>query len=509
MKLSAGILLLAWLATAAAHAQISQFEHIILVIQENRTPDNLFQGLCVPPYGKSGSCNVPPGPGQYNIQTKNWLDKSAAGGIIQPQLVELGPPLGTVGNYDLGHGHPDWVSMCDVAANVCKMDGAAGVTCGPHDCGPKKKESCCLANPQFRYVDNSQSILNPYLDLATQYGWANYMFQTNQGPSFPAHQFLFGGTSAPTALQDSQAIFASENMHSTGIGGTQAHAGCTAPNGEKGTHPITVALIQPPDNETQFVYPCFEHETMGDFLTPVPMGKPRPPQLSWRYYAPNATSIWTAPNAIQHICVSNGPGGKCTGPVWTANVDQTFNPSDVLQDISNCVLRSVSWVIPTGWNSDHAHGNDGGGPSWVASIVNAVGGNTTCDKGGYWKNTAIVITWDDWGGWYDHEPPTILKGIQGDYQYGFRVPLIVVSAYTPKGYIDNDRHDFGSILRFVENNFGIQEGALHFADERASTNLSTFFNLKMAPRPFQEIKAPKNAQFFINDKRPHTDPDTD
>jgi phospholipase C len=79
--------------------------------------------------------------------------------------------------------------------------------------------------PQFRYVDHSSGILNPYLDLATQYGWANYMFQTNQGPSFPAHQFIFGGTSAPSAADDAAGIFAAENMSSTGISGTSSIAG--------------------------------------------------------------------------------------------------------------------------------------------------------------------------------------------------------------------------------------------------------------------------------------------
>lgn len=105
-------------------------------------------------------------------------------------------------------------------------------------------------------------------------------------------------------------------------------------------------------------------------------------------------------------------------------------------------------MIPDGRWSDHANDNTGLGPSWVAAIVNAIGGfNNNC---GYWQNTAIVIAWDDWGGWFDHEPPVVLAGNQGDYQYGFRVPLIVVSAYTPRGYINNvNPHDFGSILRMV------------------------------------------------------------
>jgi phospholipase C len=154
--------------------------------------------------------------------------------------------------------------------------------------------------------------------------------------------------------------------------------------------------------------------------------------------------------------------------------------------------------------------NDGGGPSWVASIVNAIGISSACDGGaGYWRDTAIVIVWDDWGGWYDHEQPTILAQPGGDYQYGFRVPLVFVSAYTPAGYIDNARHDFGSILRFVEHNFGIQEGALNFADSRAMNDLSGFYNFSLTPRVFQPIPAPKNALFFLRDRRKPTDPDDD
>ena len=119
-----------------------------------------------------------------------------------------------------------------------------------------------------------------------------------------------------------------------------------------------------------------------------------------------------------------------------------------------------------------------------------------------------MIVWDDWGGWYDHEPPTILSKPEGDYQYGFRVPLIVVSAYTPAGYINNQRHDFGSILRFIEFNFGIAQGALNFADARAQNDLTDFFSLGQAQK-FGTIQAAKKASFFLNDKRPPTDPDDD
>jgi phospholipase C len=187
-----------------------------------------------------------------------------------------------------------------------------------------------------------------------------------------------------------------------------------------------------------------------------------------------------------------------------------LTPADVLKDIAACNLRSVSWVIPSGQNSDHARGNDGGGPSGVASIVNAIGNSAGCDNhSGYWDNTAIFITWDDWGGWYDHEPPEILAQPQGDYQYGFRVPLVVVSAYTPKAYVNNRRHDFGSILRFIEHNFGVVEGKLNFADARAQNDLTGFFDLTRSPRAYQTVSAPKDAAFFLHDKRKATDPDDD
>ena len=483
MKMTLNMLLVICACATVGQAQISNFKHVVVIVQENRTPDNLFQGLCAAPFGTAANCNsTNPTASQYNIQTSNWADKTSATGFTQPKGVML------ANAYDLSHAHSAFTAMCDSTGGpgfaACQMDGAAGIHCG----------GTCPSQPQFRFVTNTNGILNPYLDLATQYGWANFMFQTNQGPSFPAHQFLFGGTSAPTPEADPNHIFAAENMSSTlKPPPPRLVAGCTADDTTR------VKLIMPPDDESQSIYPCFEHQTMADLLT----NTPTPVPLTWRYYTPGPGSIWTAPNAIQHICQSTGPGGTCEGKDWTDNVD--LNPADVLKDIGACKLRSVSWVIPTGQNSDHAKSNDGGGPSWVASIVNAIGNATTCDTSGYWNDTAIFITWDDWGGWYDHEAPQILD----DYQYGFRVPLLVVSAYTAKGLINNNRHDFGSILKFIEHNFGLPPGGLNFADARSKTNLTGFFDLTQPARPFTNISAAKSAKFFLKDKRKPKDPDDD
>jgi hypothetical protein len=85
----------------------------------------------------------------------------------------------------------------------------------------------------------------------------------------------------------------------------------------------------------------------------------------------------------------------------------------------------------------------------------------------------------------------------------------VISAYTPAAFIDNRRYDFGSILRYVEHNFGVQEGILNFAVLCAANSLNAFFNFNQTPRPFVPISAPKDANYFLNDKTPPTDPDDD
>jgi phospholipase C len=458
-----------------AHAQIANFQHIVFVVQENRTPDNFFQGLCVPPYGTAASCSITPSATQYDIQTSNWLNKKSKTGVTQPI------PSSIITTFDMDHDHSGYLNLCDFssAKGVCLMDGQGTNKCDPN---------CAITNAQYESVANTNGLLNPYLTMATQYGWANYMFQTNQGPSFAAHHFLFGGTSSPTTADDAAGTFASENAQPS-----EKASGCIA------LATTTVAVINSLGVDFETIYPCLEHNTLPDIL---------PAGVTWKYYSAGAGFIGNAPTGINHICQSTGYGGHCAGTEWTLNEDE--NPAEVLTDIATCQLRSVVWVTPTTDNSDHARGTDGGGPDWVASIVNSIGTSTTCDGGaGYWNDTAIIVTWDDWGGWYDHEPPPIPAPPQNGYQYGFRVPMIFISAYTPVGYIDNTRfYDFGSFIRFAEHNFGIAEGALGFADARSQQDLTKFYNLSLAPRPYVSIVATKDAKFFINDKRPHdTDPD--
>jgi phospholipase C len=428
------ILLSAGLSHATSNVQ--RVKHVVIIVQENRTPDNLFHGLPNADIANSG------------INSKG-------------KKIVL-TPIPLANNYDLNHIHEAFNVMYDDG----RMDRADK---NPVHCGHAKH--CPPPNPQFKYVSPSE--VRPYFKLAEQYTFADRMFQTNQGASFPAHQFLIAGTSAPTA--DSR-LFDAENPK--GLAHTFHDSGCTAPLAEY------VEMIDPAGQESSRQFPCFEHLTLMDLLDQQ--------GLSWRYYTPTAGVIWTAPNAIFHLRF---------GPDWSNVILQ---PSKVLSDIKDGQLSTVSWVMPKGQESDHPASNRGLGPSWVASIVNTIGASP------YWNDTVIFILWDDWGGWYDHvPPPTVIKNRHtwgSGYVYGFRVPLIIVSPFAKKGYVSHRTHDFGSILNFVEGVFGLP--SLGYADAHAD-DFSDCFNFEKAGHAFHTIPAPYDANYFLNDTEPATDPDDD
>jgi phospholipase C len=448
-----------------------QFQHIVVIVQENRTPDNMFQDpvLYMPPPAGHGADIAQQG--------------VASTGTITLQPTSLGI------DYDLSHEHQAFTTMCDYNSSTatCAMDHAdliSPITCekGSTNCPPTSPP------PEFYYVQ--QSDVQPYWDMAEQFTFGDRMFQTNEGPSFPAHQILISGTSEPST--DSN-LFVAENP--LGVSNSSANTGCTAPAAEY------VYTIDPTGTEsTTGIYPCFEHPTLTDEMESA--------GVTWRYYAPLAGSIWTAPNAIEHMCAPP-QSAACTAPDW-ANValapGGVGNPP-ILTDIQNNQLQQISWVIPTGSNSDHAGDTTTtGGPSWVASIVDAIAANPL-----YWPNTAIIIVWDDWGGWYDHVPPpkVINDGTSwgSGYVYGFRVPLIVVSPLAKPKYISHTVHDFGSILNFMEQAFNLPQ--LGFADSNTTDNLADCFDFTQTPIAPPNINSKLKADYFIHEKTPATGPDND
>jgi phospholipase C len=406
--------------------------HVVIIVQENRSVDNLFQFL----------------PG---ANTQSW-GYNSRGQTINLVAEPLTAP------YDLGHKHKSWISDY----NGGQMNGwnKEATNCETYSQCPPKGEGPYAYVPQYE--------VEPYYTMAEQYTFADEMFQTNQGPSFPAHQYLISGTSS---VSDHSSLLAAENPRTPSGRPT---GGCNSPPGS------LVELIDASGEEGQTTYPCFNRNSM--------MADLQKSSVSWHYYQASAgAGFWKAADAIKPIWRNQD--------FYRANV---IHPSaQVLKDISDGRLASVSWVTPTQDESDHALHNNGSGPSWVASVVNAIG------KSRYWDSTAIFVVWDEWGGWYDHVPP---PEIYNSYELGFRVPLIVISPYAKTGYVSHTVYEFGSLLKFTEEVFGLR--SLHTTDERAN-DLSDCFNFGSAPRAFKPIAAPLHADYFLRQIENDKDPDDD
>jgi phospholipase C len=412
----------------ARNPKQNKIQHVVVIVQENRTVDNLFQFL----------------PG---ARTQPWGYNS------RHQKVAL-LPVPLTAPYDMEHSNRiGWRREYNHGA----MDGFDR---DPSFC--RDLDGCPIKSVRaYGYVP--QSDVQPYYNMAEAYTFADEMFETSQGPSFPAHQYLLSGTST---TYDGSPYRASENA------GTRL-GGCDSPPKTR------VFVIDQQGNQRKKVFPCFNRSSIFTLLDAA--------GISWKYYQwRRGPGAWNGVDALRPIWSNK--------PEFQANV--VYPPSKVLTDISNGTLASVVFVTPTGKASDHALHTDGSGPSWVASVVNAIGSSQD------WKSTAIVVTWDDWGGWYDHVKPTI----RDSYELGFRVPMIVISPYAKTDYVSHVHYEFGSILKFVEETFALP--SLGTTDKNAN-DLSDCFNLGSSPRAFRPIAAMYSARYFLMQPPDSVDPDDD
>jgi phospholipase C len=352
----------------------SPIQHIVVIMQENRSFDNLFNGF----------------PGADTVQSGMSSGKS-----IPLKPISLGDSRG------LEHTHHRWWQDWDNG----NMDGFENNGGSP-------------STLPYSYVPEKD--VEPYWTLANEFVIGDRMFQSNTGPSFVAHQYMIAGQSANVAEDPGGSKW-----------GCDASPGTTAP------------LLGPDGTVLPGVFPCFDYQTIADLLDQK--------GVTWRYYAPASGGsffILSAYDAVRHIRYGND---------WNDNV---ISPSNrVLVDIQQGELAQVTWIVPDWAHSDHP-GSGSEGPDWVASIVNAIG------QSQFWNSTAIFISWDDWGGWYDHVVPPKMD----EMGPGFRVPLLIVSPWTKHGYVTHRMHTADGFIAFIENNFDLgslgtrDAGADVFAD---------------------------------------------
>jgi phospholipase C len=312
----------------------------------------------------------------------------------------------------------------------------------------------------YAYVPAAES--HPYWELARRWVLADRMFPTEFGPSFTAHLNLIA---ANTEL----------NPHEIEVDAPAALPwGCDAPPG-------TRTYVLAAGSESLGPFPCFKPlRTMADTLDAA--------GISWRYYAPLLKAslggeAWTEFDAIREVRY---------GPDWKNVVSPE---TTVLADVKNGRLPGVSWVIPDMQNSDHAGSGSNTGPAWVASVINAIG------RSRYWNSTAIVVLWDDWGGWYDDAVPPQLD----ERGLAIRVPCMVISPYAriargaKAGLVSHTQYEFASVLKFVEQVYGLPTlgpASLGYTDSRANSILD-IFDFSQKPRPFVAVPQPYSDTYLL------------
>ncbi|MFY9562466.1 MAG: alkaline phosphatase family protein [Terriglobales bacterium] len=308
--------------------------------------------------------------------------------------------------WDIGHSWRDAL----IAINNGKMNKFDLVENGDED------------GYKLSYTQLYESDIPNYFSYARNFVLADHMFSSMAGPSFPNHLYT-------VAAQDDGTL---DNPHPN-----HYNWGCDSDEDQS-------VPVQKPDSRLTTEPPCFDFQTLADSLEAA--------HISWKYYAPPKGQYgyqWSTLDAIRHIRES---------PLWTEHV---VNDDQFVADALAGKLPAVSWLV-TGDDSEHPPLSTCAGENWTVRQLNAV------MQGPDWNATVVFLTWDDFGGFYDHVPPPVV----GSYSLGPRVPLLIISPYARKGYISHTQYEFSSFLKFAEERYRVP--SLTDRDSKAADMLDSF-----------------------------------
>ncbi len=405
-----------------------KIQHIIFIVQENHSFDNYF-GTYPSANGLPLGIALPLDPNQTRL------------GFVQPFHLNVTQPIMIVGDElppgvsdpdevqtadstppfhfdnesitrDLGHGwavaHETWDSG--------KMDGFVAAERSPLTMG---------------YYDRSD--IPYYWDYADNYILDDNFFSSLMGPSFPNHLYIVSGTNGPT-------------------------------NGLNYRWILQNGVVDNPGSNFGWQGVSLSWATLTEELSNA--------NVTWTWYNGAATplrpTIWNVLPLFTYF--QNHPAQL------TEHVKNTQN---FISDIQSGQLPAVSWIIPAGgaagWHppnwptpcvgespSEHPPARSDCGMDYVSYLVNQVMHSQ------YWQSSAIVVTWDDYGGFYDHVPPPQIDA----FGEGFRVPTLVISPWAKHGFIDHSQYEFSSLLRLAEDNFNLP--TLGVRDMKANDMMNSF-----------------------------------
>lgn len=403
-------------------------KHLVFIIQENHSFDNYF-GVYPGANGIPPGTLVPLNPNDtLSGKTPPFhLDATTRIAIVGDELppgvadpANLMDPA-TVAPYHLPSQVQVQVSSAWNAAHLAynhgKMDGFIYA------------QNVAHLNGTLAVGYYGRSDLPYYYDYADNYVLDDSFFSSLLGPSLPNHLYIASGSS----------------------GGIIGNSGETLTSGGVGTGALHLAWT-----------------TLAQELTAA--------KVSWAWYTgqslPIAGGVWD-PLPLFSYFQQN----------FTLMQSHVLYTQSFLDSVANGSLPAVSWITPGGWKpaempkacaaeevSEHPPARQDCGMDYVSALVNAV------MKSQYWQDTAIVITWDDYGGFYDHVAPPMVD----QYGEGFRVPTLVISPWARHHFVDHTTYEFGSLLKTAETIFHVS--SLTSRDANASDILNSF-DFAQTPQP--------------------------
>ena len=421
--------------SAAPPPGIHKIKHVVVIMQENRSFDSYFGTY----------------PGVDGIP-RGVCVPDPRGGCLKPYHVSKdrnigGPHALKNAVRDINGGAMDGFVREAVAARKACVD--------PHDpvCSSPAAGSDVMGYHDAREIPN-------YWAYARNYVLQDHMFEPNKSWSLPAHLLTVSAWSAKCSVKgDPMSCVSAPDLPAT-------------PPDFRGNLKKKI-----PDYAwTDITYLLHKHN------------------VSWRYYVFSGTQ----PDCEDDAAISCKPipqDAKTPGiwnPLpWFSTVRENWQLSNItplgnfFKAARKGKLPAVSWVVPTQKVSEHPPGLVSAGQAYVTTLVNAI------MRSPNWNSTAIFLTWDDWGGFYDHVlPPTV-----DAESYGLRVPGLVISPYAKRGYIDHQILSFDAYLKFIEDDFLDGERLNPRTDGRPDPrpyvredvsllgDLTAAFDFTQAPRP--------------------------
>jgi len=284
----------------------------------------------------------------------------------------------------------------------------------------------CYGGHLDSYTQFDRRGIPNYWAYARRFTLADHLFSSVSGPSFPNHLYLLGAQSGGF-VDDGSPPAPGQGIQcdSTKQRADRFRDDLTATDYRLISAAERLVLSDPKAEETVRRYlvrarTCFDMPVLPDELAKA--------GVTWAHYGGGDFE------AIRHVRQTS---------LWATSIRPV---SQFVSDVAAGRLPQVSWVVPNPPESDHPPNSVCAGENWTVQEVNAV------MESPYWKDTALVVVWDDFGGFYDHVAPPH----RGVFGFGPRVPMLVISPYARQGFVDHTQYDFSSVVRLAETMWGLQ-----------------------------------------------------